>query len=132
MAAARDDGLWGLIDSNGHWVIAPTSTWVGPFSDDHAKVALQVDGDEQFGIIDREGQWLVPPQYPAIGDVRRIGLARAAIATESKWIAAVYNDQGLWGGVKLGRGSDPMGEVVVAFECFSEDEVFLVMDKNEQ
>lgn len=128
LAAAREGKFWGVIDRNGHWVIAPAFSRIDPFSDGHAIAALDMGREQRFGIIDRDGQWLVPPQYPFIGEVRRMGPKHATPGAETAWMATLLDEHHRWGGVKLGRGSDLMGEVVVAFECFSEDEVFRALD----
>lgn len=126
LAAVKLDGLWGYVGRDGNWVIAPAFSRVWPFSEaGHACVRASVGNEEWFGMIDRTGQWLLAPRYNGIGDVRQIAYGNDGLY----WIAAALDMNSRWGGVVL-ASSEADREIIVPFECYSSDEVFLVLERS--
>jgi len=65
VAASKDGGPWGYINTKGEFAISPRFKWarnnyVWPFSDGMA--AIQVDG--LFGYIDKTGEFVIKPRFP--------------------------------------------------------------------
>jgi len=69
---AMDDatGLWGYIDGNAQWVIAPQFAWAGEWRGGYASAIPGDQDPEEFdhtGIIDRQGNWVLEPRYTIQG-----------------------------------------------------------------
>lgn len=65
-AVRGDNGLYGYIDRQGEWMIAPRYVFADTyFTADYIRVGM----DEPFGagkrqgVIDRQGNWILPPKY---------------------------------------------------------------------
>jgi len=58
-AIARQAGKWGVIDTNGQWVVRPAFDELKKFSEEFA--AAKSDG--QWGWIDLKGEWVIPPRF---------------------------------------------------------------------
>ena len=48
--------LWGFIDADGKWVIAPNYDEARSF---HDKCAFIIDADGTYGYIDKNGKWII-------------------------------------------------------------------------
>jgi len=65
MAAVKQDGKWGFIDTLGAFAIEPQFSDVSSFSDGYAAAC---DENGKWGYIDTLGAWAVQPQYDTAGD----------------------------------------------------------------
>lgn len=91
-AWASYDGMVGLIDVNGDFVVPPTIFWDGrPFSADGLAIA-QKEAKGPYGFMDTKGQWVVEPQFEALGRFRKTGVADA----KSKGLWGLINGRGQW------------------------------------
>ena len=66
-----DNGLWGYINADAEWIIAPQFDDAGAFRGDYAPAWMlpeDVEPEDMWdvdceGIIDRQGNWVLPPEY---------------------------------------------------------------------
>jgi hypothetical protein len=63
VAAAKEGGLWGLIDKSGKWIVKPTYQDVTAGGEGFFGVQL---GDK-WGYVDTKGAMVIQPQYEAVG-----------------------------------------------------------------
>ena len=70
-------GLTGVLDKDGHELIAPRFDVIGRFLDGVAPATTH--DNAQYGFIDRQGQWVMPQRYAIAGEF--VG-GWAAVATE--------------------------------------------------
>lgn len=112
LAAFRDKGKTGYVDTAGNIVIQPTLSWGGPFFNGRAPItltlgyafidksgAIAIKGPFQDtnpfsggyalvkvkgmrGIIDTTGKWVIPPKYWALGPYSE---GRASVQINRKW-----------------------------------------------
>lgn len=54
-----DDGLWGILDDGGEWMLEPISEMSLTYSE--GRVRCRVGG--LFGFLDMYGAWVVPPLF---------------------------------------------------------------------
>jgi hypothetical protein len=84
---AAGNGLWGYFDHGGRWVISPTFSWAGDFSEGLA-YARPPGKRTKWGYIDRKGKWAIRPQFLGAGCFSE-GLAAVRVFTFSfppfKW-----------------------------------------------
>lgn len=64
LAPACENGLWGLIDRQGDWVVAPAWDEMSWSADLYAWVPERNDGK---GLLTAQGRALLPPDYEALG-----------------------------------------------------------------
>ncbi len=89
-AAMDENGLWGYINAQAEWVVAPQYDGASGFRGDYAAAWMLPEGadpDEWWdvdctGIIDRSGNWVLPPEYTLIG------------GQSSDWFGG--KDEGIW------------------------------------
>ena len=80
LASARKDGLYGFLNLQGEWVIAPAYSNTSNFSEG---IAMVVDAQSgKLGGIDSSGKTIIPFQSHALGDVHQ---GRARIVRDEKW-----------------------------------------------
>lgn len=83
LAPVRDKGRWGVVDRDGHTVIAPTYKEAGPsFSD--GLLAVE-DNHNRWGFIDGKGNEVVQPMYKSV------------IPVFTEGYTAVQDEDKLWG-----------------------------------
>jgi len=112
LAAFRDNGKTGYVDTTGSIVIQPTLSWGGPFFNGRAPItlvqgyafidksgAIAIKGPFQEanpfsggyslvkvngmrGIIDTTGKWVIPPKYRALGPYSE---GRASVQINRRW-----------------------------------------------
>jgi hypothetical protein len=58
--ARRDDGLWGMVDINGRWVVEPEAVAVREPSE--GLIAAEGEG-RLWGYIDLDGKWVISPRF---------------------------------------------------------------------
>jgi hypothetical protein len=73
-AGNKREGKIGFINASGAYVIPPTFSLAGPFSEGLAAVTMDRDGPYHWGYIDRSGKVVLPPNWLAAGPFRQ-GLA---------------------------------------------------------
>ena len=69
--AMGDDGMYGYINADAEWIIAPQFDEAGAFRGDYAAAWVLPEGadpEEWYdldceGVIDRQGNWVLPPEY---------------------------------------------------------------------
>ncbi len=83
LAPVKQNGKWGVIDKDGHFVVPPTYKDTGPSYND-GLLAVK-DNKNRWGFIDGAGQVVVPLQYKEVSP------------TFNEGYAAVENDKKLWG-----------------------------------
>ena len=72
--AFQRDGLWGYIDGDGRVVIEPQFVVARDFSENHAAVTVNKNGQYTIGFIDLSGNFSFPPKLPGFGhDNTKIG-----------------------------------------------------------
>ncbi|MEE9304156.1 MAG: WG repeat-containing protein [Thiotrichaceae bacterium] len=111
-APVRVEGKWGLIDKTGEWILAPTFTEIGKYTEE-GLLPVKVDG--KYGYIDSHGTPVTPFEFD---DVKPFSEGLAAVKIEDQWgyilpdgkiyITAGYEDAGLFkegvAPVKLAEG----------------------------
>lgn len=70
LAAFKDDGYWGFVDTSGSFVVEPRYDDVDPFSGGMAKVF----GEGKWGFVNREGEEVIPLEYASVNNFHE-GLA---------------------------------------------------------
>ncbi len=78
-APVRVDGKWGLIDTQGKWVLAPTFTEIGMYS---AEGLLPVKMDDKYGFINYLGTPITEFKYDA---VKPFADGLAAVRINNQW-----------------------------------------------
>lgn len=78
MTAAKQGEQWGYLDAKGNWVIKPTYTMAGPFSEGLASVSL--DG-EKFGYIDKTGKIVIEAKF---GYADQFSEGKAAVSVDGR------------------------------------------------
>ena len=58
-AAYAENGLYGILNTQGKWAIKPKFDWVQNFYGDYA-IARE---KEKTGVIDKTGKWVIKPSY---------------------------------------------------------------------
>ena len=85
-AMSPDNGLYGYLDGDGVWAIAPQYEYAGSFVDGCAAASASTGA----GLISPEGSWLVTPQYDYVDNPDRPGKYRAASA--GGWLYLIDNN----------------------------------------
>ncbi len=66
-AVRGENGLYGYIDRQGEWMIAPQYVFADTyFTGDYIRVGmdeLSIGVGKRQGVIDRQGNWILPPEY---------------------------------------------------------------------
>lgn len=78
LAAARESGKWGFVDTSGNWKIRPKYEVAAPFRDGLALVKQ----DGRYGYVDKRGTPVVPLSYD---DASHFAEGLAAVKKDDKW-----------------------------------------------
>ena len=90
-SAQKDtDGLFGLVNRSGAWVVPPTFERVFSFNGDNLAPA-QAGGF--FGFINRKGQWVIKPSFGNVDDFESRG-SRAPAQLSGAW--GLIDSEGRW------------------------------------
>jgi hypothetical protein len=93
----RDRDLYGLLASDGEWIVQPQYEYVGPLIDERATVRKLVDGVELSGAVDPTGQIKVPLRTWALYYWKN-GLANAQESYQGGKQALIDNNGNILGG----------------------------------
>ena len=93
--AMGENGLYGYINADAEWVIAPQFDGAGAFRGDYAAAWVLPEGadpEEWYdldctGVIDRQGNWVLEPKYCLVG-----GQSGDSFGGEDTGIWLVYRD----------------------------------------
>lgn len=111
--AKGDNGLYGYINAQAEWTIAPQYDGAGGFRGDYALAWMLPEGadpEEWYdldctGVIDRSGNWVVPPEYTFHG------------GQSGEWFGG--KDEGVWLVTQWSTGNDLEGFFDIPSGTFS-------------
>ena len=86
-ARAKQSGKWGLIDTNGTWVVKPGYSQVGTMQEGLLKVSVE----GKWGFVDNKGKTVIKPQYELATDFKD---GMAVVSSNLKF--GVINSKGKW------------------------------------
>ena len=79
------NGLYGLIDTDGNWVVMPEFEMIEDMFDDKGYCPASIKNNDSYfyavkcGFIGRNGQWLIETIYDDVEEFNKSGLARCKL-----------------------------------------------------
>ena len=88
-AQEKEKALYGIVDSQGTWIVKPSFHYLGHFANGAAEYQ---DGENLVGLVDKTGTITVPARWQQIGYFNKYGVTVAK--QNDKW--GLINSKGNW------------------------------------
>lgn len=87
------DGLWGMLDLLGHWIVPPQYEWAVPFAPGARTTSVRRRGNDHAELIDQGGEVVLSPQVELLRHVSE-GLVPFGKVMDGTMRFGVMDEQG--------------------------------------